>query len=98
MVMKMLLLILNIKRKKVTKLSSVVNKNGFIYSVTYFDIKNKNNKITSFIYMSCLMNNFENYSIQSIILIQRNKNIFLLSIYTFINFNNTNSKIFKNHL
>ena len=35
------------KKKKVTKLSLITNKNGFIYSVSYFDIKNKNNNYST---------------------------------------------------
>jgi hypothetical protein len=38
------------KKKKVTKLSLVDNKNGFIYSVTYFDIKNKNDNYSTTIH------------------------------------------------
>jgi hypothetical protein len=38
------------KKKKVTKLSLVINKNGFIHSVTYFDIKNKNDNYSTAIH------------------------------------------------
>ena len=35
------------KKKKITKLSFITNKNGFIYSVLPFDIKNKYNKYST---------------------------------------------------
>ena len=44
MVVNVLLLILNIERKKITKLSIVSNNNNFIHSVEVFEIKNENDK------------------------------------------------------
>ena len=38
------------KKKKVTKLSLIVNKKGFIYSVSYFDIKNENENYSTAIH------------------------------------------------
>ena len=35
------------KKKKITKLSLITNKNGFIYSVVPFDIKTKNNNYST---------------------------------------------------
>ena len=38
------------RKKNVTKLSLIVNKNGFIYSVIYFDIKNKDQNYSTTVY------------------------------------------------
>jgi hypothetical protein len=52
------------KKKKVTKLSLVINKNGFIHSVTYFDIKNKNDNYSSAIHDVKMINkNLSNINI-----------------------------------
>ena len=48
------------KKKKVTKLSLITNKNGFIYSVSYFDIKNKNNNYSTSVHDVKMINkNFD---------------------------------------
>ena len=44
MVVNILLLILNIEKKKITKLSIISNKSNFIHSVEVFEIKNSNDK------------------------------------------------------
>jgi hypothetical protein len=44
------------RKKKVTKLSLIVNTNGFIYSVSYFDIKNKNNNYSTAVHDVIMIN------------------------------------------